>query len=185
MYRTFPVFAGGISNEVLRCMVYDSTNDFLIMGGKTTSSDFAPAQNDHGFIFALDGDGNWRWGNFFYNVSYCISTITGCKLSSKNTYLTVYGIANSVPVVVLLNKADGSIYQFYTITNVQTFTTTPTYVTHSGFFFEESDPLDGKSYIYMSFIYNTYYMHIMKWSYSSSTYAIVYNKFLYKDTSTL
>ena len=60
MHNTFPVFAGGMSNEVLRCMVYDDTSDYLIMGGKTTSSDFAPAQNDHGFIFALDGDGTAR-----------------------------------------------------------------------------------------------------------------------------
>jgi hypothetical protein len=82
MYKVFPIFAGGSSDEYIRCMVYDDTNDYLIAAGKTSSNDFAPAQNDHGFIFALDGSGNWRWGNFFYNVSYAISTITGCKMSS-------------------------------------------------------------------------------------------------------
>ena len=97
--------------------------------------------------------------------------------------MVVYGIANSVPVVVLLNKADGSIYQFYTITNVQLFTTTPTYVTYSAFFYEESESLDGLPYVYMSFLYNTNNMHIMKWSMNSSkSFAIVFNKFLYTST---
>jgi hypothetical protein len=158
-------------------MVYDDTNDYLIAAGKTSSNDFAPAQNDHGFIFALDGSGNWRWGNFFYNVSYAISRISGCKMSSQKTYLTILGVANSLPVVVLLNKADGSIYKFFTITTVATFTTTPSYKTYSGFFFEESDPRDGLPYIYVSFSYNTYYMHIMKFSYSDSKFAVVFNVF--------
>ena len=49
------------------------------------------------------------WGNFFYNVSYAVSTITGCKLSSKQNYVSVLGMANFLPIVMLLNKKDGSI----------------------------------------------------------------------------
>ena len=81
-YKVFPIFAGGSSNEYIRCMTYDNTSDYIIAAGKTTSNDFAPAQNDHGFIYALDSSGNWIWGNFFYNVSYAVSTINGCKMSS-------------------------------------------------------------------------------------------------------
>lgn len=105
-------------------------------------------------------------------MSYAISSISGCKLSTKKTYLTILGVANSVPVVVLLNKADGSIYKFFTITTVSTFTTTPSYKTYSAFFFEESDPRDGLPYIYVAFTYNTYYMNIMKFSYSDSKFAV-------------
>jgi ribulose bisphosphate carboxylase small subunit len=59
--------------------------------------------------------GNWMWGNFFYNVSYAVSDITACKMSSNNNYVTVLGISNSMPVVMLLNKVDGSINTFITI----------------------------------------------------------------------
>ena len=75
-------------------MLYDETSDYIIAAGKTNSNNFAPAQNDHGYIFALDSLGNWMWGNFFYNVSYSVSTITGCKLSSDKSYITVLGLAN-------------------------------------------------------------------------------------------
>ena len=124
------------------------------MAGQTNSNDFAPAQNDHGYIYALDANGNWMWGNFFYNVSYAVSTITGCKMSSANSYVTVFGLANSLPIIMLLNKADGSINTFLTITTVQSYTTTPSFKTSGGFYFEESDPIDGKQYFYVSFTMN-------------------------------
>jgi hypothetical protein len=145
------VFAGGTSDEYMRCMTYDNTSDYIIAAGKTNSNNFAPAQNDHGYIFALDGSGNWIWGNFFYNVSYAVSTITGCKMSSLSSYVTVLGVSNSLPIIMLLNKADGSINTFLTIETVKSYTTTPSYVTYSGFFYEESDPLDGNPYFYVSF----------------------------------
>jgi len=118
LYATYPIFAGGDSDENLRCMTYDDTNDLIIVAGKTTSNDFAPAQNDHGYVYALDGQGNWRWGNFFYNVSYAVSTATGCKLSSKKSYMSILGLANSLPIVMILNKEDGSIDKFFTVNTV-------------------------------------------------------------------
>ena len=84
------------------------------------------------------------WGNFFYNVSYAVSTITGCKMSTQNSYITVFGVANSLPIIMLLNKADGSINTFLTVATVASYSTTPSFVTSSAFMFEENDPLDGK-----------------------------------------
>lgn len=69
------------------------------------------------------------WGNFFYNVSYAVSDITGCKLSSKNSYITVLGKANSKPIVMILNKIDGSINKFVTIEDIATSATAPAYYT--------------------------------------------------------
>jgi hypothetical protein len=91
------------------------------------------------------------WGNFFYNVSYAVSSITGCKMSSENNYITVFGIANSLPIVMLLNKADGSINTFLTVATVQSYTAAPTFVTSSAFHFDEKDPLDGNGYFYLAF----------------------------------
>lgn len=50
----------------------------MVMGGNTTSTNFAPAANDHAFLTGFDLNGNWKWGKFFYNVSYALSTISGC-----------------------------------------------------------------------------------------------------------
>lgn len=65
-------------------------------------------------------------------------------MSSQNTYLTVFGVANSVPIIMLLNKEDGSINTFLTVTYVQSYSSTPSFITANGFYFEESDPLDGE-----------------------------------------
>ena len=58
-------------------------------------------------------------------MSYAVSTVTGCKLSSKKNYMTVMGLANSVPIVMILNKEDGSIEKFFSVTTVASYTTTP------------------------------------------------------------
>jgi len=77
-YNIFPIYAGGTSNEHINCFAYDPSSELILVGGNTTSSDFAPAANDHGFLFAIDTSGNWKWGKFFYNVSYAISDVSGC-----------------------------------------------------------------------------------------------------------
>lgn len=41
-------------------------------------------------------------------------------MSSKNTYVTVLGQANSKPIVMVLSKVDGSIQEFVTIEPVAT-----------------------------------------------------------------
>ena len=90
-YNLFPVYLGGSSNEKIGCFLYDPKNELFIIGGNTTSEDFAPAQNNHGFLVALDLEANWKWGKFFYNVSYAVSDITGCKMSSDGSSLILLG----------------------------------------------------------------------------------------------
>jgi hypothetical protein len=94
-YKNFPVYAGGQSNEYINCVLYDPNNEMIYVTGNTTSSDFAPAANDHGFAYALDINGDWVWGKFFYNVSYAISDISGCSLSSNEETLVLFGMGNS------------------------------------------------------------------------------------------
>lgn len=79
----------------------------IILGGNTTSVNFGPAANDHAYLVGMDLDGNWMWGKFFYNVSYALSTISGCHLSSDGSSLTLYGVSNSQPVVMDINTKDG------------------------------------------------------------------------------
>lgn len=114
-YNLFPVYMGGSSNEKVGCFLYDPKNQLFIIGGNTTSEDFAPAQNNHGFLVALDLNANWQWGKFFYNVSYAVSDITGCKMSSDGSSLIVLGQGNSLPVYMELDTAQATIKQFISI----------------------------------------------------------------------
>lgn len=77
------------------------------------------------------------WGNFFYNVSYAVSSVDGIKMSSKNNYVTVFGQANAKPVVMTLSKTDGSIRTFFTLDLISPSTTTPTYLTYNAFYVDE------------------------------------------------
>jgi len=52
---------------------------------------------------------------------------------------------------MLLNRADGSINTFLSITTVQTYSTSPQFTTSSAFYFEEKDPNDGFGYFYVAF----------------------------------
>lgn len=102
------------------------------------------------------------WGNFFYNVSYAVSEITGCKLSSKGSFITVLGKANSKPVVMLLNKNDGSINKFWTIEHIAVAAVAPTYTTLAGVLYEESESgVDNLPYLYAAFNKDND-MHIVK-----------------------
>ena len=65
----WPIYAGGTTgSEDVRCFVYDPTNQLVIVGGITNSKkDFAPDEESIGYLFALDLEANWMWGNYFYN----------------------------------------------------------------------------------------------------------------------
>lgn len=83
------------------------------------------------------------WGNFFYNVSYAVSEVQGIHMSSKNTYVNVFGQANSKPIVMTLSKTDGQIKQFLTIEPVLVVTNpVPTYKIFGGIFMDETDSID-------------------------------------------
>ena len=114
--NVWPIYAGGAKgDEDVRCFIYDPLEELILVGGVTTSEDFAPAPTDHGYMFALDLSGNWMWGSFFYNVSRRIESIDGCQLSSNGSSLAVTGIANSQPVYMDLNTVDGSINNFISV----------------------------------------------------------------------
>jgi hypothetical protein len=70
--KVFPISAGGSRDEKVSCTLYDPVNEYIIVAGNSTSDDFGPAAIDHAFAYAVDLDGNWKWGKFFYNVSYAV-----------------------------------------------------------------------------------------------------------------
>ena len=131
----------------------DETNGRIIVGGNTTSSDFAPAANDHGYLYALDLEGNWMWSKFFYNVSYAVEDITGCQLNSDGSSMTVMAIGNSVPIIMDINTMDGTINKFISLEHIDTTSDfVPFYQTFGAVYDDKRDYFDGKNYIYSAFL---------------------------------
>jgi hypothetical protein len=113
----WPIYLGGSSRENVNCLAYHEDLGLLFVGGNTTSSDFGPSETDHGFLYALDSDGNLRWGNFYYNVSYAITDISGCTLDTNSYSLAVLGMANSVPIVMEIDLESGRSISFVSLEN--------------------------------------------------------------------
>jgi len=150
----WPIYAGGSKgSEDVRCFVYDPIEQLIIVGGVTGSEDFAPAPNDHGYMFALDLSGNWKWGNFFYNVSYAVSHIDGCQLSSDGSSISVMGLGNSQPLLMDLNTKDGKFNRFISLDYMYaTADEVPTYTTFGAIYYDKRDYRDYQPYFYTSFL---------------------------------
>lgn len=120
----------------------------------TSSEDFAPAPNDHGYMFALDLSGNWKWGSFFYNVSYAVSEITGCQLSSDGSSLAIAGIGNSQPLMMDLKPEDGTFNRFISLDYIHaTDDNVPQYTHYGAIYYDKSDfKQNSKSYFYTAFL---------------------------------
>ena len=114
----FPVYSGGRRSEVVNCFAYDETKSLILVGGESNSDDYVGLQDNelrpnetvHGFLYALDLDGNWQWGKFYYNGSVSIKNITGCNMASNGLSLSVLGMSNTTdPVIMDIRTLDGTI----------------------------------------------------------------------------
>jgi len=148
--------SGGSKDEKVSCTLFDPVNEYIIVAGNSTSEDYAPAANDHAFAYAVDLDGNWKWGKFFYNVSYAVSTISGCQIDD-NQNLVLLGLGDSMPVVMELNTIDGTAIKFVSLEQIgSSDTNVPWYVTYGGIHHDVADQDDGLAYYYISFIMKDY-----------------------------
>lgn len=60
-------------------------------------------------MYAISPDGQWMWGNYFYNGSFAVSSVDGVTFSKFGTYLTILGQANKKPIIMELSKDQGKI----------------------------------------------------------------------------
>jgi hypothetical protein len=129
----------------------------IIVAGNSTSEDYAPAANDHAFAYAVDLNGNWIWGKFFYNVSFAVSTISGCHLDANNN-IVFFGTGDSKPIVMELNPKDGLIWRFMSLEMIGTTTDNqPWYNTFGAIWHDVDDDYEkGQSFYYMAFIMSDY-----------------------------
>jgi hypothetical protein len=150
--KLFPVSSGGSKDEKVSCTMEFENQGLILVAGNTTSEDYAPAANDHAFVYALDMEGNWQWGKFFYNVSFAVSTISGCSKDEAGNAVFL-GMGNSVPIVMELNPVDGQVLKFVSLDKIgSTDTSMPWYATYGAIYHDLNDIDDGLSYYYAAFI---------------------------------
>ena len=83
--RLFPVTSGGKKEEQVTCTFHDTKNDLLILAGISDSEDYVPNSSKHAFAYAVDLEGNWRWGQYFLNGTAQFDSITGCYFDNDGT----------------------------------------------------------------------------------------------------
>jgi len=155
--RLFPITSGGSKDEMVSCTLYDKANKQIIVAGNSTSEDYAPAANDHAFAYAVDLEGNWMWGKFFYNVSFAVSTISGCHLDANNK-LVFLATGDSMPVIMEVNPKDGIIEKFMSLEKIGTGSDNqPWFKTFGAIYHDTKDYYEpSKSFYYVSFIMSDY-----------------------------
>ena len=171
--KVFPISAGGSKDEKVSCTLYDPVNEYIIVAGNSTSEDFVPAANDHAFAYAVDLDGNWKWGKFFYNVSFAVSTVSGCHMDG-NGNVVFLSMGDSMPVVIEIAPADGTILNFLSFQWYNTSeSNVPWYQTYGGVYHDVEDFSDKKPYYYLSFVMKDILQivkvgkddHVIAWNY--------------------
>jgi hypothetical protein len=149
--KIFPLSSGGGKDEFVSCTVFDEKNQQIIVAGNSTSEDYAPAANEHAFVYAVDMQGNWKWGKFYYNVSYAVSTISGCSMDD-NGYLMAMAIGDSKPIVMEIDLTDGKVEKFISFEKLGgDDKSLPLFYTATGIYHDIKDPADGLAYYYISF----------------------------------
>lgn len=107
--KLFPVTLGGFrGNDLVSCTLKFEEHDLILVAGNSTSDDFGPSNKSHGYVSAIDINGNVRWGHYFTNNSQPVSTISGCHKSSKGQAVFL-GKSQGVPVVLEISALTGMI----------------------------------------------------------------------------
>ena len=150
--KLFPVTVGGQKDELMSCVLHDEVHEQIIVVGNSTSENFVPAANDHGMIYAVDFDGNWRWGRFYYNVSFPLQTASACEVDA-NGALHVFGRLDDKPVILELNMENGFVNRFLHLEPIlDEGQDAPWFRTFGGLHHEVSNYEGYPSYFYLTFI---------------------------------
>ena len=100
----------------------------------------------------MDFEGNWKWGKFVYNVSFAMTSMSGCHLDAANN-MVVLGVGDSVPVIMEMNLVDGSVTKFLNLDLSGSGASSQSwYKTFGGIYHDISTIPGERSYYYMSFV---------------------------------
>jgi hypothetical protein len=98
----------------------------------------------------VDFEGNWKWGRFYYNVSFPLQTLSGCQFDAAGAFI-LSGRLDDKPVIVELNTTTGHVNRFFQLDAIlEDGATAPWFRTYYGIHHEVNE--NDYSYFYLSFI---------------------------------
>ena len=153
--QNLPITVGGSRDDQANCIVYDPATKLIITGGTTRSSDFGPANTDYGFLYAVNLNGDWAWGNYFLNQTESFQQVTACKMSSNGQQVVILGTTQSQIAMAVVNATTGKITNLYSLEEKATAELRdkkPAYETFGAILLDNDDIADGKAYLYTSFL---------------------------------
>jgi len=96
-------------------------------------------------------EGNWKWGKFYYNVSYAVSTISGCSMDG-NGNLVAFAIGDSKPILLEIDTKDGTVSKFISFDRKSGGDKSmPLFHSFNAIYHDTNDVDDGLAYYYISF----------------------------------
>lgn len=150
--KLFPLTLGGYNgNDLVSCTLNFKEHNIILVAGNSTSDDFGPSSESHGYVSAVDIEGNVMWGHYFTNNSASVSTISGCFKNSEGTAVFM-GMSNEIPVIFEVNPKTGLIQKFVTLDKLKQESEKNSYVTFGGILHDTEDPVDKLPYYYLSYI---------------------------------
>ena len=106
---------------------------------------------DHGFVYAVDLDGNWIWNVALQGDQDQVIDVQGCQFSSDASSLAILGRTHENPVVIELKTMDGSMINFIKLTGNSDITSTQKSFANRAVFIDKQDFFDGNQYIYTAY----------------------------------
>ena len=153
--QNLPLTVGGSRDDVARCLVHDPVQKLIIVGGLTKSNDFGPSNTDHGFLYAINFEGDWVWGNYFRNTTgEEIREISGCELSTDGSQMVILGTTREQVIMGVVNTTNGRMNNLYSLENkegTKRNAEPPEYQTFGAILLDSQDFQDQKAYVYSSF----------------------------------
>ena len=105
-------------------------------------------------------------------------------MSSDGSSLSLFAMANSMPVVMDINTKDGSINKFLAVEyTAMTSSTVPVFKTYGAVYYDKKDPYDNLEYIYFAFLMNSK-VEMLRMQVKSSNPVIDWSYEFYEYTTT-
>ena len=89
-------------------MAYDDKLRYILVGGTVKEPENDAQDQQTGFLYALNFNGDWMWSYSFYSETSRIQSINQCIMTDDRTTLLVHGLQDNNPVIFEVDPYSGA-----------------------------------------------------------------------------
>ena len=89
-------------------MAYDDKLKYILVGGTVKEPENDAQDQQTGFLYALNFNGDWMWSYSFYSETSRIQSINQCIMTDDRTTLLVHGLQDNNPVIFEVDPYSGA-----------------------------------------------------------------------------